>query len=403
MRVTHLTPSGEIGGAECVILDCIGVGDGWPGAEMSVVTLGPGPFLAAAARLGAKGRVVEAPATLTAVGDSFASPVAVVRSLLAAAWTFPAFFRRFSAAVAAMVPQVIHSHGIKTHVLGALLPHRAPVVWHLHDYLGMRTVSSRLLNLLARRCALAIAVSESVAQDARRCLPARLPLVVVHNPVDCDRYRPEGPVLDLDSLSGLPPAPVGTVRIGLPATFARWKGHDTFLEAIALLAAENVRAYVIGAPVYRTRGSQWSQAELTRMVADLGLQARVGFSGLVDDMPAAYRALDIVVHASTRPEPFGLVIVEAMASGRAVVVAPTGGAAELFVDGEHALAAESGNAAALAAALRRLIADPAGRVELGRRARAHVLESFGRERFAANLRLALSRIQPTGKAAGVAR
>ena len=355
MRVTHLTPSGEIGGAECVILDCIGVGDGWPGAEMSVVTLGPGPFLAAAARLGAKGRVVEAPATLTAVGDSFASPVSVVRSLLAAAWTFPAFFRRFSAAVAAMVPQVIHSHGIKTHVLGALLPHRAPVVWHLHDYLGMRTVSSRLLNLLARRCALAIAVSESVAQDARRCLPARLPLVVVHNSVDCNRYRPEGPVLDLDALSGLPPAPVGRSASACPRRSRGGKVTTRFSRPSRTSPRQNVRAYVIGAPLYRTR-EQPVVAGRARSHggAMLGLQARVGFTGLVDDMPAAYRALDIVVHASTRPEPFGLVIVEAMACGRAVVVAPTGGAAELFVDGEHALAAESGDAAALAATLRRL-------------------------------------------------
>jgi glycosyltransferase involved in cell wall biosynthesis len=390
LRVTHLTPSGEIGGAESVILDCIGVGDGWPGAETSVVTLSAGPFVAAVERLGATARVVETPATLGAVGDSFASRASVVRSLVTAVWTFPAFFRRFSAAVAAMLPQLIHSHGIKTHVLGALLPRHAPVVWHLHDYLGSRSVSSRLMSLLARRCTLAIAVSESVARDARLCLPARLPLVVVHNSVDCDRYRPDGPALDLDALSGLPAAPAGTVRVGLPATFARWKGHDTFLEAIALLGSPVVRAYVIGAPVYRTRHSQWSQAELLASVTTLGLDGRVGFTGLVRDMPAAYRALDVVVHASTRPEPFGLVIAEAMACGRALVAAPTGGAAELFVDGEHAIAAASGDAASLASALARLVSDPAERASLGRRARAHVVASFGRERFAENLRVALS-------------
>ncbi|MBA2303327.1 MAG: glycosyltransferase, partial [Acidobacteria bacterium] len=210
MRVTHLTPSGEMGGAECVILECIGVGDGWTGTQSSVVTLGPGPFLNAAERLGATTRLVEAPPTLAALGEAFVSSAAVVRGLFAAVWAFPAFFRRFSRTIADLVPHVIHSHGIKTHVLGALLSRRAPVIWHIHDYVGTRAVSSRLLRLLAHRCSLAIAVSESVAQDARRHLPARLPLIVVHNSVDCRRFSPEGRALDLDALSELPQAPPGT-------------------------------------------------------------------------------------------------------------------------------------------------------------------------------------------------
>ncbi|MBA3295612.1 MAG: glycosyltransferase family 4 protein [Acidobacteria bacterium] len=370
MRVTHLTPSGEIGGAEAVILGCIGVGDGWPGAKSSVVALGPGPFLAAAEGLGATTRIIEPPATFAAIGDSFASSGAVIRALLPALWGFPGFFRQFAGTVQALLPQVVHSHGIKTHVLGALLPRRAPVVWHLHDYLGMRSVSSVLIRLLAHRCALAIAVSESVAQDARRRLPAGFPIVVVHNSVDCDRFHPDGPTLDLDSLSGLAPAPAGTLRIGLPATFARWKGHEVFLNAIARIDRPNVRAYVIGGAVYQTRNSQWSEAELRSLVTNLGLEGCVGFTGFLPDMPAAYRALDIVVHASTRPEPFGLVIAEAMACARALVAAPTGGAAELFVHGQHALAATSGDSEALAAALSVLVDDPNERAAVGVRARA---------------------------------
>ena len=400
MRVTHLSPSGEIGGAESVILACIEAGDGWPGAESSVVTLAPGPFLAAAEHLGARARPVEAPGTLTSLGDSFSSSASVLRRMLPLIVTFPRFFRRFSGAVSERVPQVIHSHGIKTHVLAALLPHRAPVVWHLHDYLGQRPMSSRLLRLLAHRCAMVIAVSESVAVDARRCLPAGLPVGVVHNSVDSERYSPDGPALDLDGRSCLPPAPAGTIRIGLPATFARWKGHETFLEAIARLERPDVRAYVIGGALYRTSKSQWSERELRGIVATLGIEDRVGFTGLVDDMPAAYRALDIVVHASTRPEPFGLVIPEAMSCARAVVASPAGGAAELFVDGEHAIAAAPGDATALVSAIRSLLDDGAERTAMGKRARAHVLASFGRERFAADLRAVLSRFS-VGEAAAV--
>ena len=67
-------------------------------------------------------------------------------------------------AMASALPEVVHSHGMKTHVLGSLLGRQVPVVWHLHDYIGMRPASSRLLRLLSRRCALAIAVFAGMAR-----------------------------------------------------------------------------------------------------------------------------------------------------------------------------------------------------------------------------------------------
>lgn len=394
MRITFLAPSGHIGGAERVMLDCVHVADGYPGADISVISLGPGPLLEAASRLGARTVVVAPPARMAALGDSFTSAGTVLLRMLPVLAGSPAFLRRFSRAVSGLVPDLVHSHGIKTHVLAALLPSRAPIVWHIHDYLSMRSVSARLLALLSRRCSLAIAVSESVAADARRCLPGRLDVRVVHNSVNTEAFRPDGPTVDLDAMAGLPPAPAGTIRIGLPATFARWKGHETFLRALAQLDPARVRGYVIGAPLYGTDNSQWSQQELAGLSKQLGLEGRVGFTGLVTDMPAAYRSLDIVVHASTRPEPFGLVIVEAMACGRALVAMKDGGAGELFVDERDALTAVAGDAGSLAATLRRLIDDSEERAALGLRARAHVLESFGRDRFAVNLRAALSGVLP---------
>lgn len=387
MGIVLLSASGEIGGAEQVLLDCIRTGN----ARTAVVSLGGGPLVTAAQALGAGTVVVEPPAALRSAGDAFAGAASIASAALRSAVSLPGFARRFSGAIAAALPEVIHSHGIKTHVLGSLLGRRVPVVWHLHDYIGMRPASSRLLRLLSRRCALAIAVSESVAEDARRTLPA-VPVIVVHNSIDLSRFTPEGPALDLDALAGLPPAPVGMLRIGLPATFARWKGQDRFLAALARIDRRDVRAYIIGGAVYRTAGSQWTRAELETLVRQYGLEGRVGFAGVVQDMPAAYRALDVVVHASTRPEPFGLVIVEAMACGRAVVATPAGGAAELFAPGEHAVSAGSLGAASLADAIGSLLDDERLRQSMGTRARQHAVSSFGQERFSEGLRAAMSRV-----------
>ena len=115
------------------------------------------------------------------------------------------------------------------------------------------------------------------------------------------RFSPDGDRLDLDTRSGLPAPAEGVVRVGLVATFARWKGHHVFLEAIARLPPSlNVRAYVIGGAVYETGNSQVSIEELRQASARLGLTDRVGFTGVVEDPAPAIRALDVVVHARYR-------------------------------------------------------------------------------------------------------
>ncbi len=389
LRITHLTASGALGGAERVALECMHAARTWPGVQSSLIALGAGPVTRAAAELGVHASHVEAPSEVASLGDAFSSAGATVSAMVPVLRRFPAFYRRFADAVRATEPDVIHSHGIKTHVLSALMRPRPTVVWHIHDYLGTRSMSSRLARVMGTRCALAIAVSESVAADARTVLPKSVPVIAVNNAVDVDRFVPGGPSADLDALAGFPPAPAGTIRIGLPATFARWKGHEVFIEAISRIDRPDIRAYVIGDAIYETQNSQWTRDELDALVRHRGVSARVGFTGAIHDMPAAYRALDIVVHASTRPEPFGLVIAEAMSCGRAVVAAPAGGAGELFADGVNAIAAHGGDPEALANALEQLIDQPERRLALGSAARQHAVQAFGRPRFAHALSTAL--------------
>jgi glycosyltransferase involved in cell wall biosynthesis len=211
-----------------------------------------------------------------------------------------------------------------------------------------------------------------------------VPVRAVYNAIDLDRFSPgpgDGPALD--AACGLSAAPPGTVRVGLVATFARWKGQDLFLEAASRLAPDlPCRFYIVGGPIYRSAGSQWSPEELNARAAALGLTDRVGFAGFWPEPAAALRALDIVVHASTRPEPFGRVVVEAMACGRAVVAVRDGGSAELFTDGVSALGVPRDDPAALADALARLVGDADLRQRLGEVGRAEAVSRFDRHRLA---------------------
>ena len=394
MRVGLLAASGQLGGAERVVLETVR-GLSSHGIESTVLALESGPLLEAALREGAcAAEALVLPAGLAVLGDAGRSRAAVAVGLMRAAIPLPGYVRRLARTLRTHGAEVIHSHGIKTHVLAALVPRGRPVIWHLHDYVSLRPVSMALLRLLARRCDLVIAVSDSIAQDARRWLPSGFPVVVLHNAVDTERFSPLGAVANLDALASLPPAPPDTLRIGLPATFARWKGHEVFLRSLAELKRRDIRGYLIGGAVYQTGDSQWSERELRELIATLGLQEQVGVTGFLDDMPAAYRALDVVVHASTRPEPFGLVIPEAMACGRLVLATRTGGAAELFEHDVHAVGLDVAQVPTMTAALRDLLADPDRRAAIASRARAHVVARFGRERFAAALGEALALVAP---------
>ena len=97
------------------------------------------------------------------------------------------------------------------------------------------------------------------------------------------------------------------------------------------------------------------------------------------------RALDILVHASTEPEPFGLVIAEGMACGRAVIASQAGGAAELFETDVNALSHTPGDAALLAQRIALLAGDRSLRARLGAAARATAEQRFNRTRLATEL------------------
>jgi glycosyltransferase involved in cell wall biosynthesis len=284
-------------------------------------------------------------------------------------------------------PDVVHTNGLKMHVLAAWTrPRGAALLWHIHDYVSRRPLAARLLRQRAGACDAIVANSKSVAADAAHAIGAGPALHAVWNAVDLSRFSPSGPVADLDALAGLPPAPDGVVRVGLVATFARWKGHHTFLEALARVPGSlPVRGYIIGGPLYETAGSQVSLYELRADVAARGLTSRVGFTGFIADAAQAMRALDVVVHASTDPEPFGLVIAEGMACGRPVVVSRAGGAAEITTPGVDALAYLPGDAGQLAECLVSLVANAGLRRRLGDAGRATAERVFDRRRLAVDM------------------
>ena len=387
MRIALVSVSGQLGGSEAVLLQLIAqarrLRPQWP---VHLIVPVEGPLAARSRALGAETHLLPMPESIARIGEwgSGGRALGVVSQVAGALTDLPEYQRRFAAAVDSIQPDILHTNGFKAHVVAARIQTDAVRLWHIHEYVSPRPVTRRLMRRYGGVPQVVVANSMSVARDVTTVVNERLrrPVRVIYNGVDLARFRPDGPVADLDAACGLPPAPAGTLRVGLVATFARWKGHETFLRAVAALARDiPLRAYVIGGPLYDTAGSQWSLDELRTRARVLGAEPRVGFTGFQAGMPACLRALDVVVHASTEPEPFGLVIAEAMAAGRAVTTSGVGGAAEIVEPDVTAVVHTAADSNSLAAAIERLARDPSLRHRLGEAGRASVMARYDAGRF----------------------
>lgn len=157
----------------------------------------------------------------------------------------------------------------------------------------------------------------------------------------------------------------------------RWKGQDIFLRAIASVVREHpdVKALLVGSPNSSTSNQSYYQ-ELQSMVRALGIESRVVFAGFRNDVPAIMAASDIVVHSATSPEPFGRVLVEAMAAGTPLVATAAGGPLEIVEDGKTGLLVPPGDPEPLAQALNRLLEHKEQAQKLSTQAYDRVLERF---------------------------
>jgi glycosyltransferase involved in cell wall biosynthesis len=145
--------------------------------------------------------------------------------------------------------------------------------------------------------------------------------------------------------------------IGIAGRLAANKQQDLFLRAAARVAAEqpDARFVVIGGDILGTEGEY--AAALPALADTLGIGDRVVFAGHQAHAYAWIDALDVLVHAAAR-EPFGLVLVEALALSRRVVAIDSAGPGEILAGG-HGLLVAPGDADALASAIARALADPA--------------------------------------------
>jgi glycosyltransferase involved in cell wall biosynthesis len=401
VKVLFLNPIAALGGAEkCLLDEVASLRRAAPQLQMEVLALEDGPLLSEARALGASTDVFPIPDVLATLGESQTASDAHrswLRTIRASGALGP-WLPRLASHLRRKRPDVLHSNGLKTHLLAALArPRRVPLLWHLHDFISERRLTVRLLPLLQASATLGLAVSQAVAEDARTVL-RRLKIETILNGIRTELFAP-GKVapVDLDALAGMGPAPVGTVRVGLVATYASWKGHNLFLEAVHQVSSPNARFYIVGGPVYTTHGSQVSEPELRETIGRLGLLGRCGLVPFQADVARVYAALDVVAQTSTRPEPFGRTVAEAMSSGCATVAFGAGGVLEQ-ITANNGILVPPGDTRLFARRIEELIGSPGLRQQLGNEASRSARENLDSRRLGrtlAPLYASLAKVHPS--------
>jgi glycosyltransferase involved in cell wall biosynthesis len=277
---------------------------------------------------------------------------------LAAAWHLGAHARELRAAVRASRPNVLlavsrHSVIAAPIALAALRgPARPGLVAHLDDTLPAAAIAHPV-RAAARRADAVIAVSRTVARDADPGGRLGDRLHVIH------------PGVEIPEALAAPDASVPPTALLLGAIVA-WKRPGLALDAVA--SVPGARLLVAGAPLDR-EGEALLGALRTRAAAP-DLAGRVEFLGPVDEPWEALRRAHVLIHAADR-EPFGLVVAEALACGRPVVAAESGGPAEI-AGPECARLFAPGDAAGAGAALAEVLAMPGHGAALGAAGRERV-------------------------------
>ena len=279
-----------------------------------------------------------------------------------------AYYGPTAAALRAQPPSIVLAHNAP--ILPWLLRDSAHrVVLYAHNDL-LRTYTAAEADRMLRTAAAIVCVSESLAERTRARLPRSLAgrVHAVGNPVDVERFTPADPPR---------PPTAAPLRVLFVGRMIPEKGPDVLLRAASAFRADEVEVDLVGSEGFDAHSPLSAYERDLRALAARG-SPRVTFTPFVDRaaLPALLRTADVLVVSSRWAEPSGLTVAEGLAAGLPVIASRAGGIPEVL--GDAGILVPPDDPAALAAALARVVSDPALRARLGTAARARAEAGDGR-------------------------
>jgi glycosyltransferase involved in cell wall biosynthesis len=264
---------------------------------------------------------------------------------------------------------------------------RLPSLWYQLEIPDDKNFLKRITNLIPARGVITLT---KAGQKAQENVYPHHRTHQVYPGVDIDRFNPEILPTQVEARQQLN-LPLDVPLIGIVGRLQRWKGIHTLIEAMPQILRRfpDTRCVIVG-------GKHDLEPDyfdfLKAKISDLNLEDRTIFAGLQHNIPVWMQAMDTIVHASDN-EPFGIVVVEAMALGKPMVAGASGGPTELITPEVNGLLAPYGNSSDLAAAILRYLDDREFAQRLG--AAAHIrAQEFCTQRYARNFIAAIHDLLP---------
>lgn len=251
-------------------------------------------------------------------------------------------------------PDIVHTNTLKAALYGGLAARTAGVprvIWHVRDRISddyLPSTAVRLVRIARRLLADGVIANSQATRDA--VAPDGVPCAVIASPLE-------------PSIAPRSDRASGPLVVGLVGRLAPWKGQLLFVDAFADAFGDgDERGVIVGAALF---GEEDYERKIKERIEARGMGDRIEMRGFRTDVGAELGRLDVLVHCSVTPEPFGQVVVEGMAAGLAVIAAGEGGPAEIINDGTDGILYPMGDRGALATAMRELASSPVRRAALG--------------------------------------
>lgn len=298
--------------------------------------------------------------------------------------------------------EIIHCNSLKSDIYGAIAGKlaRLPIIWHVRDHIAPQYLPSLMVRTMR---ALSKRVPAHVITNSRSTLLSLFgdDEAATVRGESTGRYTVVSDCVD-ESFLHVPEPPVQTawrttsdarpLYIAIIGRLTRWKGQHVFLDAAKIVletlareknaAIPELRFVIAGGALF---GEDAYETEVKAQAKrDLPADA-IEWRGNVGDVPQLLTELDLLIHASITPEPFGQVIIEGMAAGLPVIATRGGGVPETIEPGRTGLLVPMGDANALAEALLMFLRDPQTATQIGRNGWHEVRKRFLPRRTASEI------------------
>lgn len=367
-RILFLNHAAVLGGGELSLLDIASA----YAKTSQVLLLSDGLFRKRLVQAGVNVEILETTETILSVRTSSKlESLKVIPGLLGTARKIAKKARGFD---------LIYANSQKAFIVSSLarLMGSPKVVWHLRDILTARHFSPlnrHIAVTFANRWASRVLVNSQATEEAFISSGGKAEILKnVSHGISYQSFDEVVPIISTRRIR----KELGIGDVPLIGSFSRlsyWKGQHILLEALKQLPG--VHALIVGEALF---GEVEYLYQLRTLAETRELVGRVHWLGFRPDVPDLMKACDVIVHASTEPEPFGRVIVEGQLAKKPVVATVNGGASEIITDGLTGRLVPANNPIILANTLIELLSNPTATAALALRGYDHARANFSLEK-----------------------